>query len=197
MDRHDVTYTLHVPWLGRHTEHGAFQEQAHIEAELTQHVAQKRRRHVCASWGLPLLYTPWQNTHVLASGNMQTGWPGRGGGSSWLSQRSASHTSDWRQTEGRSRGEGGMRQLLYESHLWSEWAASCGQGTPFDLTRDEANQMCRLKHILIMPTLFTRTTSARQFSYIIRLKSKQTFKHLGEVNKFHNNNQSKHKQNFQ
>lgn len=76
-------------------------------AELTQHVAQKRRRHVCASWGLLLLCTPWQNTHVLVSGNMQTSWPGRGGGSRWQSQRSASHTSDWKQTEGRVRGGGG------------------------------------------------------------------------------------------
>lgn len=72
-------------------------------AELTQHGAQKRRRHVCASWGLLLPCTPWQNTHVLASGNMQTGWPGRGGGSRWRSQRSASHTSDWRQTDRRGR----------------------------------------------------------------------------------------------
>lgn len=66
-------------------------------AWLTQHVALKRRRHVCASWDLLLQCTPWQNTHVLASGNMQTCWPRRGGGSCWLSQRSASHTSNWRQ----------------------------------------------------------------------------------------------------
>ena len=67
-------------------------------AELTQHGAQRTRRHVCASWGLLLPCTPWQNTHVPASGNMQTSWPGRGGGNRWRSQRSASHTSDWRQT---------------------------------------------------------------------------------------------------
>lgn len=78
-------------------------------AELTQHVAQKRRRRVCASWGLLLLCTPWQNTHVLVSGNMQTSWPGRGGGSHWRSQRSASHTSDWKQTEGKGPGWGGGR----------------------------------------------------------------------------------------
>lgn len=74
-------------------------------AELTQHVAQKKRRHVCASWGPLLLCTPWQNTHVRASGSMQTGWPRTGGGNRWRSQRSASHTSDWRQTEGRGRGD--------------------------------------------------------------------------------------------
>lgn len=95
-------------WTHEHIKHGGFQEGAHIllhdthAAELTQHVAQKRRRHVCASWGLLLLCTPWQNTHVLVSGNMQTSWPRRGGGSRWRSQRSVSHTSDWRQGGGRA-----------------------------------------------------------------------------------------------